>query len=117
MEAAKMVVCLKWKTPDGEEQCEWRFRHGKIHEFFIAQTFLGKDNRRAVKHLKDPRFRGVYLLLALLLEPEQAQTLRDMLVEHAAATHDHSVSDDFVTLLKKRQNAEKARDHRSRDVA
>ncbi|WP_375769555.1 HEAT repeat domain-containing protein [Archangium gephyra] len=117
MEAAKLVVRQQWKSPDGKEQREWHFRHDKIQEFFIAQTFLGKDNRRASKHLKDSRFRGVYLLLALLLEPEQAQALRDMLVEHAAETRDHSVSDDFVTLLKKRRGVEKARSNRSRDVA
>ncbi|HYO58635.1 hypothetical protein [Archangium sp.] len=117
MEAAKMIVCQQWRSPDGKEQREWRFRHDKIQEFFIAQTFLGKDNRRASKHLKDSRFRGVYLLLALLLEPEQARALRDMLVEHAAETRDHSVSDDFVTLLKKRQGAENARGNRSRGVA
>ncbi|MFY0562690.1 HEAT repeat domain-containing protein [Archangium lansingense] len=116
MEAAKMVLRQQWRSPDGKEQREWRFRHDKIQEFFIAQTFLGKDNRRVSKHLKDSRFRGVYLLLALLLEPEQAQALRDMLVEHAAETRDHSVSDDFVTLLKKRQGAEKARGNRSRGV-
>ncbi|WP_052519314.1 hypothetical protein [Archangium violaceum] len=117
MEAAKMVLRHQWRSPDGKEQREWRFRHDKIQEFFIAQTFLGKDSRRASKHLEDSRFRGVYLLLALLLEPEQAQALRDKLVEYAAKTRDHSVSDDFVTLLKKRQGAEKARGNRSRGVA
>jgi hypothetical protein len=89
----------------------------KLQEFFIAQTFLGKENARAAEHLKDPRFRGVYLLLALLLEPEQARALCDMLVEHAAETQDHSVSDGVVNLLKKRQRAEKARATRARRAA
>jgi HEAT repeat protein len=117
MEAAKMVLRQQWKGPDGKEVREWRFRHDKVQEFFIAQTFLGQEDARAAEHLKDPRFRGVYLLLALLLEPEQGRTLCDMLVEYAAETRDHSVSDDFVTLLKKRQRAEKARATRARRAA
>jgi hypothetical protein len=56
----------------------------------------------------DPRFRGVYFLLALLLEPEHAVQLRDQLVLRAAKTRDHTVSDEFVTLLEARRGAEQA---------
>jgi HEAT repeat protein len=98
----KMVVRREWQQPDGTPRREWRFRHDKIQEFFIAQTFLGEDHARLREHLGDARFRGVYFLLALLLAPEDAQELRDRLVEHAAQTRDHTVSDDFVNLLRAR---------------
>jgi hypothetical protein len=108
MEFFKMVVSRQGQAPDGKEHREWRFRHDKLQEFFIAQTFLGPDNPRRVEHMSDPRFRGVYFLLALLMEPESAKELYELLVEHAARTRDHTVSDDFVTLFKSRQRAEKA---------
>jgi hypothetical protein len=108
LEAFKIVVRRQWKAPDGQEHREWRFRHDKLQEFFIAQAFLGQGNPRIVEHMNDPRFRGVYFLLALLLEPQTAQQLRDLLVVHAARTRDHSVSDEFVTLLEARRKSEQA---------
>jgi hypothetical protein len=60
------------------------------------------------EHMGDPRFRGVYFLLALLLEPEHARQLRDQLVVRAAKTRDHTVSDEFVTLLEVRREAAQA---------
>ena len=93
------------RAPAARRHREWRFRHDKIQEFFIAQTFLGAGNSRIVEHMGDPRFRGVYFLLALLLEPEHARQLRDQLVVHAAETRDHTVSDEFVTLLEVRREA------------
>lgn len=107
LEAARLVVRRQWSSPGGEECREWRFRHDKIQEFFIAQTFLGEHNERIFQHMEDPRFRGVYFLLALLLAPEEARRLRELLVERAARTHDHTVSDDFVNLFKTRQELEK----------
>ncbi|MFE8599402.1 HEAT repeat domain-containing protein [Archangium violaceum] len=109
MEAHKMVVRRQWRRPDGEEGREWHFRHDKLWDFFIAQTFLGKDNERILEHQDDPRFRGVYFLLAKLLEPEVALEVQDHLVEHAAETRDHTVSDEFVTRLQDRWRAEQAR--------
>ncbi len=109
MEAFKLVVCRQWQGSDGQPHREWRFRHDKIQEFFIAQTFLADGNLRVLEHLGDPRFRGVYFLMAYLLPPEKARELRDLLVEYAAETRDHTVSDDFVKLLKAREGADKAR--------
>jgi len=103
-----MVVRRQWKGLNGQEHREWRFRHDKIQEFFIAQTFLGAGNPRIVEHMGDPRFRGVYFLLALLLDPEHARQLRDQLVVRAAKTRDHTVSDEFVTLLEVRREATQA---------
>jgi hypothetical protein len=50
----------------------------------------------------DPRFRGVYFLLAILLPLEAAQELREKLIQYAADTKDHTVSDTFVQLLRSR---------------
>jgi hypothetical protein len=109
LEDARMVLRRRWRGPDGKDCQEWRFRHDKIQEFFIAQTFLPADSQRDTRHMEDSRFRGVYLLLVSLLPLDRARVLRDVLVERAAETRDHSVSDDFVKLLKVREAAEKAR--------
>lgn len=109
MEDFKMVLRRQWKGPDDKERREWRFRHDKIQEFFIAQTFLGDENLRVIEHLSDSRFRGVYFLLAFMLPMEKARQLRDLLVEHAAETRDNTLVNDFVLLLKSREGAEKAR--------
>ncbi|WP_158625637.1 HEAT repeat domain-containing protein [Corallococcus carmarthensis] len=106
LESFKIVVRRQWKGPDGREHREWRFRHDKLQEFFIAQALLGQGNPRIAQHMDDPRFRGVYFLLALLMDPESAHQLRDRLVVHAARTRDHSVSDEFVTLLEARRKSE-----------
>jgi hypothetical protein len=74
-------------------------------EFFLVQTFLGVDNNRPQEHLGDPRFRGVYFLLALLLPLEDSEALRERLIQYAADTKDHMVSDTFIQLLRSRQAA------------
>jgi hypothetical protein len=68
-------------------------------EFFVLQTFLGIENGRPAKYIDDPRFRGVYFLMAMKLPQEQAQALRERLILYAAQSHDHTVSDGFVKLL------------------
>ena len=50
----------------------------------------------------DPRFRRVYFLLATLLPLTDAQDLRERLIQYAADTKDHTVSDTFVQLLRSR---------------
>jgi hypothetical protein len=84
---------------------QWYFRHDKIMEFFIVQAFLGPANDRPAKHLGDARFRGVYLLLAILLPVEQAEALRERLIDHAVDSKDHSISDSFIQLLRERKAA------------
>lgn len=86
-------------------QKEWYFRHDKIRDYFLAQAFLGEHNARPIDHLGDVRFRGVYALLALIMPEEAAQELRSALVEYAADTKDHVVSDRFVQLLRTRRLA------------
>ena len=67
--------------------------------FFLVQNFLGEseESRKRIDDNKgEPRFRGVYFLLATLLDEEAAKELREMLIQYAADTKDHTVSDKFV---------------------
>jgi hypothetical protein len=84
---------------------EWHFRHDKIWEFFIVQSFLGEGvtaQERLSQHLADPRFRGVYFLLATLMPLQAAHNLREQLIQYAADSKDHTVSDTFVQLMRSR---------------
>ena len=105
MERHKMVVKRQFHDTDKHLQTEWHFRHDKIMEYFIVQTFLGPGNERPQQHLGDGRFRGVYLLLATFLPLELAKALREQLILYAAQTQDHTVSDRFVQLLHGRKAA------------
>jgi HEAT repeat protein len=100
MEQFKMVL----RRQESDAKRHWTFRHDKVMDFFIVQAFLGSDNSRSVDHLADPRFRGVYFQLAALLPYDEALTLREKLVQYAADTKDHTVSDTFVQLLRPRQH-------------
>ncbi|MCP6762507.1 MAG: hypothetical protein NHB32_27985 [Fischerella sp. CENA71] len=45
-------------------------------DFFLVQNFLGQDDEvetRLIDHMGDPRFRGVYFLLAILLPLDAAK--------------------------------------------
>ncbi len=99
----KMVVSRQWKDDKGEPQKQYYFRHDKIMDFFLVQNFLGQDDEvetRLIDHMGDPRFRGVYFLLATLLPLDAAKQLREQLIQYAADTKDHTVSDTFVQLLR-----------------
>ena len=97
----KMVIPRPAIGPDGQPTTRWYFRHDKIEDFFVVRAFL-VDERRQVEHLGDPRFRDVYLLLALLLPEDAAIGLRERLIQYAADAKDHTVSDQFVQLLRLR---------------
>lgn len=102
----RMVLSRQWKDAQGKIQKEWYFQHDKIADFFIVQTFLGHREAaqtRIKQHLGDPRFRGVYLLLATFLSIDDAQALRETLIHHAAETQDHTVSDRVVQCLRDRK--------------
>ncbi|MFN6528779.1 HEAT repeat domain-containing protein [Nostoc sp. ChiSLP03a] len=101
----KMVVSRQWQDEKGEAKREWYFRHDKIMDFFLVQNFLGESEEaknRLIDHMDDPRFRGVYFLLATLLPLDAAEELKEKLVQYAADTKDHTVSDTFVQLLRPR---------------
>lgn len=69
------------------------------------QTFLGENNDRANEHIGDPRFNGVYFLLATLLPLDDANNLERILIDYAADKKDHTVSDKFIHLLRARKDA------------
>ncbi|MFK0734130.1 MAG: NACHT domain-containing protein, partial [Gloeotrichia echinulata HAB0833] len=104
-EKYKMVVSRQWQNDQGEAKQEWYFRHDKIMDFFLVQNFLG-DSRQTenilIDNMGDSRFRGVYFLLANLLPLDAAKELREKLIQYAADTKDHTVSDTFVQLLRTR---------------
>ncbi len=104
-EKYKMVISRQWQSKNGEPMKEWYFRHDKIMDFFLVQNFLGDSDEiqiRLNEHIGDPRFRGVYFLLANFLEANAAFQLRETLILYAANTNDHTVSDTFVKLLHSR---------------
>ncbi|MEH2399478.1 HEAT repeat domain-containing protein [Nostoc sp.] len=104
-EKYKMVVSRQWQDKKGEAQKEWYFRHDKIMDFFLVQNFFGETDAAEgllVDRMGDPRFRGVYFLLATLLEIDAAKKLREELIQYAADTKDNTVSNTFVQLLRTR---------------
>ncbi|MEH1920194.1 HEAT repeat domain-containing protein [Nostoc sp.] len=104
-EKYKMVVSRQWQNEKGEAKKEWYFRHDKIMDFFLVQNFLGETDAAEgllVDRMGDPRFRGVYFLLATLLEIDAAKKLREELIQYAADTKDNTVSNTFVQLLRTR---------------
>lgn len=104
-EKYKMVISRQWEEK-GEAKKEWCFRHDKIMDFFLVQNFLGNSeeiSNRINNNIGEPRFRGVYFLLATLLDEEAAKELRERLIQYAADTKDHTVSDTFVQLVRSRQ--------------
>ncbi|MEH2192675.1 MAG: HEAT repeat domain-containing protein, partial [Nostoc sp.] len=104
-EKYKMVVSRQWQNEAGAAKREWYFRHDKIMDFFLVQNFLGDSdeaNNRLIDHMGDSRFRGVYFLLVNLLPLDAAKELKEKLVQYAADTKDHTVSDTFVQLLRPR---------------
>ncbi|MDE5081229.1 MAG: hypothetical protein O4859_07870, partial [Trichodesmium sp. St18_bin1] len=106
MEKYKMVL-RRQKHVEDDVGSEWYFRHDKIQEYFIVQTFLGEENQKLEEHINDPRFRGVYLLLATLLPYPEAWLLREKLLQNAAETKDHVVSDQFIQRLNSRSELSK----------
>ncbi len=102
MEHHKMAVSRSLDE-GGKSRTEWHFRHDKIADFFVVQAFLGPDNDKPEKHLGDTRFRGVYLQLARLLPLDDARALERRLIDYAADTQDHTVSDTFIQLLRSRR--------------
>jgi hypothetical protein len=95
---------LRVSKPDGKAEVrQWLFRHDKVWDYFIVQAFLGADNDRPAEYISDPRFRGAYFLLARMLPESDARALRERLIQYAAETKDHSVSDDFARRLRLRE--------------
>ena len=101
MERFKMVIRRYSSDATGKTIARWYFRHDKIMDFFVVQTFL-KHEDQPPKHLGDSRFRGVYFLLATLLEMKAAERLKEELLQHTVKTNDTTVLRRFVDLLNSR---------------
>jgi hypothetical protein len=100
----RMVISRQTIDSDGKSKQSWNFRHDKIAEFFILQALLNQPERQK-QHLSDARFRGVYFMLANLLSLEDALALRELLIQYAADTKDHTISDEVIQLLRERKAA------------
>ncbi|MCZ6640400.1 MAG: HEAT repeat domain-containing protein [Gammaproteobacteria bacterium] len=103
MERHRMIVARR--SIDGTERAVITryFRHDKVADFFIVHAFTTHPER-LLEQLGDARFQGVYLLLAMSLPIDEAQDLCDELLDYAAKTKDHTVSDPFFKLVKERKS-------------
>jgi len=104
MEREQMVL-TRQSTVQGNSKLEWYFRHDKIMDFFIAQALLKGASARRKEHLGDPRFRGSYLLLATLLPIDEANELREQLIQYAADTQDYTLFALVIQILRARGKA------------
>lgn len=75
-------------------------------EFFIVQTFL-KHPERVLEHMSEPRFRGVYLLLATQLPMDAALELREQVIRHTVETNDTMLLGPIVELLSSRKSGQR----------
>jgi len=103
MVAHKMALEQHDINVENKPITKWVFRHDKIRDYFLVHAFL-KSQERIPEHMDDARFRGVYLMLASLLPLDQAAELKDSLVDRAAETMDHYLSDSVVQILKARRS-------------
>ncbi|MFY1825801.1 hypothetical protein ACN47A_07800 [Myxococcus fulvus] len=84
----------------------YRFRHERIQNVFLKMAF-DANPKRQLQFVDDARFRGVYLVYAQQ-GGEHAEKLFRLVVERGVERADHSLSDAFVKLLKKREAELKA---------
>lgn len=105
MQQYKMAVLRQETDMAGKTSIRWYFRHDKVMEFFIVQTFLHAADRQR-EHLEDARFRGVFFLLAMLLPLEDAMALRETLLEQSCKTNDTTVLLPYAELLNSRRSSE-----------
>jgi HEAT repeat protein len=99
----KMALERHGEDSAGAATRQWIFRHDKTRDFFLMHAFLADQEDRVLRHLDDPRFRGAYIMLASAQPIEQARALRDAIVDHAADSKDHHLSDAVVQVLRTRR--------------
>lgn len=75
------------------------FRHDRIQDFFISCHFELLDRNALAEHFVDPRFAGVFVLLAGRLEESEAHAILLKLTLSAAEHREHRVVDAFVQRL------------------
>lgn len=64
-------------------------------DYFVPQALLTEEGLPD-KHMDDPRFSGVYFLLATLLPSEKARRLREHLTAHSVRTKKRQNFDRFI---------------------
>jgi HEAT repeat protein len=90
----RLLLTVEASSVDGKSVKSWTFRHDKILDFFLYQAIAATDldvslrEERMLKHIDDPRFRGVFLLAALRAPLEYATWLRERIADRAAETRD-----------------------------
>jgi hypothetical protein len=99
-------LLLRTEEPNEEGKIgpAWRFRHDKVLDFFLYTAVTGRNamRERVSVHVGDPRFAGVYLLLALRAPLDVAKDMRDRLNDHAAETRDHALADEVWGIVRQR---------------
>jgi len=71
----------------------------------VALTNPKTMKERVHEHVADPRFRGVYLLLALRAPLDVAKEIRDQLADNAAEARDHVLSNEVWGIVRQRLEA------------
>ena len=92
------------KEKSEEEVRRWFFRHDKITDFFLVPAFCGVHAERRIEKVKDERFGGVYVLLALRLLLKEAQELHNFLVDWAAQTNHNDLLNRYTRAMKRRRD-------------
>lgn len=104
----RMVLSRQSDNAEGKSQIKWYFRHDKVTDFFMTKAFLLQDKELWKElwqeHFNDPRFRGVYFRLAILLPLENAMQLREELIQYAAKYNDHTTSDNYIKIVASRNS-------------
>lgn len=85
------------------DETRWQFRHDKVMDFFLVPAFRGEHAARRYQECGDPRFSGVHDLLAEMLPWEEADELRQFLVERGAETADNTLMNRYTRLFRARE--------------
>ena len=85
------------------DETRWQFRHDKVMDFFLVPAFRGEHAARRYQECGEARFSGVYDLLAEMLPLEEADELRQFLVERAAESADNTLMNRYTRLFRARE--------------
>jgi hypothetical protein len=88
-----------------KEQTRWFFRHDRIMEFFLLPAFMGTNKERRKTDAKDPRFWGVYDLLAMHLNEKEELELYKFLNELAANTNENELRNRYEISRRRRKSS------------
>ncbi|MCP4129748.1 MAG: leucine-rich repeat domain-containing protein [bacterium] len=80
------------------------FRHDKIKVFFLVKTFIKNRFWEDKENFSITRFNDVYFELGNRLPKEDAVKLGGLLASYAADTKDHSVSDEYIKIVRDRDD-------------